>query len=137
MLHNYLLNFPQQQFKVKSNSDEWSLKEILCHLRDVDIEVNIPRLQAIIIEENPTLTGVSTDQWAVERNYSGQDALAAFTSFVEARKKLVSLFASLKASDWSRRANHTFLGPTTLSELAGIMLEHDQQHIFQVHETLK
>ena len=72
-----------------------------------------------------------TDQWAEERQYSKQDPGQALKDFVSARLKLVELLAGLGPSDWDRRANHTYLGPTSLRELVEFMVDHDRLHIEQ------
>ena len=38
-----------------------SLTEIACHLRDVDLEVNLPRVQAVLETDNPFIAGAVTD----------------------------------------------------------------------------
>jgi FMN phosphatase YigB (HAD superfamily) len=114
---------------------EWCLNEILCHLRDVDAEVNLPRLQKMLAEENPFLPGVVSDVWAAERQYSKQDGRRALTDFLETRQALLGLFNGGQAL-WSRPARHAIFGPTTLLELAGFMAGHDRAHIQQVWKTL-
>ena len=47
--------------------DEWSFTEIACHLRDVDQEVNLPRMRKVLLEENAFLPGVVSDPWVEER----------------------------------------------------------------------
>jgi hypothetical protein len=111
--------------------DEWALIEILCHLRDMDAEVNLPRLETLTTTENPFIAGKNTDPWAAERHYIEQDGLAVFHDFVVARMKLVEKLKSLSAADWRRRGRHTIFGPTDLQELVSFMAEHDRTHIQQ------
>jgi len=70
---------------------EWGLVEILCHLRDVDREVNLPRVYKMLNETNPFLPGKNTDAWAVERDYAHQDGIQALQDFIYARQELLSL----------------------------------------------
>jgi hypothetical protein len=116
--------------------DEWSVVEILCHLRDVDNEVNLPRIYKMIQETNPFLTGKDTDPWANERQYICQDGPQALQDFITARLKLLSLLEGLPLADWERPARHSLLGPTHLNELVGIIAEHDRLHVRQVNRTL-
>ena len=48
---------PAQRWNQQSQPPAWSPVEIVCHLRDVDIEVNLPRLQKIITTDNPFIPG--------------------------------------------------------------------------------
>jgi len=117
--------------------DEWSLTEILCHLRDVDQEVNLPRLRKVLAETNPFLPGEDTDRWAEVRQYCFQDGPQALRQLVATRGELVSLLESLAANDWQRPARHAIFGPTRLQELVNIIAAHDRVHMGQVHELLK
>ena len=110
---------------------EWCLAEIICHLRDVDIEVNIPRLQKILLEENPFLAGMDTDRWNIERNYHDQDGPQALARFTSARLNLLAMLDSLHPEGWQRTARHSIFGRTDLGELAGIIAGHDRLHIQQ------
>jgi len=117
--------------------DEWALIEILCHLRDMDVEVNLPRLETLTAAENAFIAGQDTDPWATERHYIEQDGPTVFCDFVAARMKLVEKLKSLSAADWQRRGRHTIFGPTGLQELVGFMAEHDRTHIQQAMALLK
>ncbi len=116
---------------------EWSITEIVCHLRDVDREVHIPRLQTMNAEEEPFLPGVVADDWAIERNYQAQDGPTALRELVEARRELLKLLPPPGDTTWQRRGRHTFFGPTSFLELVCLVLEHDQLHIEQARETLQ
>ena len=137
VLHTLSLAAPLERWAQRPQPAEWSLLEIMCHLRDVDQEVNLPRVDAILGEDNAFITGQSTDEWADERQYSKQDPSQAFADFVGARAKLVSRLSGLAQSEWDRRARHTFLGPTSLRELAEIMVDHDRLHLKQAADAIQ
>ncbi len=125
---------PVQDWNRRPKPDEWSLTEIFCHLRDVDSEVNLPRLQKIVEETNPFLPGMDTDPWAEQRHYISQDCSGALDTFIETRKRVLSLLGHLKSEDWSLPARHAIFGPTQLRELVSIMAGHDRLHIQQVRQ---
>ncbi len=116
---------------------EWSLAEITCHLRDVDAEVNLPRLEKVSRQTNPFLPGVDSDRWAEERNYIQQDGKAALQSFIGERIRLISLLENLSAEDWHRPARHAIFGPSTLQELVGFIVGHDRLHVRQAHAVIQ
>lgn len=117
----------------RPESDEWCQTEILCHLRDVDQEVNLPRLYKVIHEENPFIPGKDTDPWAEQRQYKNQDGIQALHKFTLNRIELIDLLTSLSPQDWERRARHAIFGPTSLRELANIIAAHDRLHIQQLN----
>ncbi len=115
---------------------EWSPTEVLCHLRDVDREVNLKRLQVIKASHNPFISGQDTDRWAVERQYQQQDCLEAISDFLHTRMQLLDLLESLTDTDWERTARHAIFGPTRLFELVHIIASHDRLHVRQVFQAL-
>jgi FMN phosphatase YigB (HAD superfamily) len=116
---------------------EWSLAEIICHLRDVDSEVNLPRLEKVTEQTNPFLPGMDTDRWAEERNYIQQDGRSALRHFTQERIKLLSLLENLPAEDWQRPARHAIFGPTTLQELVDFIVGHDRLHMRQAYGVIR
>jgi FMN phosphatase YigB (HAD superfamily) len=135
-LQNITDNLPRVAWSKRPFPDEWSLTEILCHLRDVELEVNLPRLERLVAEVNPFIAGQDTDRWAEERFYLHQDGQAALGRFAGARKSLLAMLAALAPEDWLRTARHTIFGPTDLKELAGIIAAHDRLHIQQIQSIL-
>ncbi len=117
-------------------ADEWSAAEVICHLRDVDREVHLPRLQSLIGQEEPFMPGVVSDDWVKERDYQAQDPLAALAALHRSRAELLALLPPAGDPIWERRGRHTFFGPTSFWELVCLVLEHDELHVTQVRETL-
>jgi len=114
---------------------EWCLTEIICHLRDMEREVNLPRLRKVLAEQNPFLVGEATDGWVKERRYADQDGPKALAEFTAARKESLGLLDGL-VDEWSRPSRHSIFGPTSLQELVGFIASHDRAHVQQVWETL-
>lgn len=135
-LATILAEIPIQSWKQSPLEGEWCLTEILCHLRDVEKEVNLPRIKNIIQESNPFLTGIDTDAWANERQYIIQDGPLALTEFIQARLEQLKLLSSLSQADLNQPARHAIFGPTKLFELVGINASHDRVHIQQIHQIL-
>ncbi len=121
----------------RPEEDEWSITEIICHLRDVDREVHLARLQSLVREEQPFMPGVVPDSWAIERDYQAQDGPAALAALEVVRGKLLALLPSADSVIWERRGRHTFFGPTSFLELVCLILEHDILHLRQVREVLE
>jgi len=116
--------------------NQWCLTEILCHLRDVDLEVNLRRLDKVLQETDPFLPGVDSDPWADEREYILQDGGLALECYTSARIKLLDMLENLDPEDWQRPARHAIIGPTDMAELVSIIAAHDRLHIQQVHKVL-
>jgi hypothetical protein len=103
--------------------------EIVCHLRDVEGEVTLPRLELFRTQANPFLPAPDTAQWVVERGYSVQSGPAAAEELGRLRLRLLQELDALAPQDWSRPARHALLGPTTLAEVLSTAAEHEIVHL--------
>jgi hypothetical protein len=106
--------------------------QIVCHLRDVDREVNLPRLRIILERDNPFLSSVNTDDWIEQRGYIDEDPQAAVRGFIATRKTVTAALSALTPDQWQRPARHSLLGPTTLVDWIAVLAEHDLRHLADV-----
>ncbi|MGE5221355.1 MAG: DinB family protein [Omnitrophica WOR_2 bacterium] len=128
---------PAQNWIIRPAQEEWCLAEIVCHLRDVEQEVNLPRFEKITQEENPFLPGMDTDPWANTRQYIIQDCMEATEAFTNARIQSLNILDRLSPESWKRTARHSIFGPTELKEIVRINASHDRLHIQQIHQVLR
>jgi FMN phosphatase YigB (HAD superfamily) len=126
-----LKSLPKAQWASRTIPNEWSFTEIICHLRDVDREVNLPRLKKLLHENNPFLPGVDSDPWAEERLYRLQDGEQALRQFSNTRIELLTILEQLTPIDWERVSRHAIFGPTILIELVEFTASHDRNHLAQ------
>jgi FMN phosphatase YigB (HAD superfamily) len=120
----------------RPSPDSWAPVEIICHLRDVELEASLPRFRAILGEQDVFLPAVDPDPWAIERDYLHQSPSEALAAFVKARRSSLALLEALPPEGWSRPARHALLGPTTLAEVASVVAEHDRLHLAQLRAGL-
>jgi len=126
----------QKNLKVRPAADEWSLTEIFCHLRDVECDVNLPRLAMLNREPDPFLAAQDTDLWAEQRDYLHQDGKQALSEFTHARMQALDRIRLLDAPGWDRITRHAIFGQTTVQELFGFVATHDRLHIQQAHRQI-
>ena len=115
---------------------EWSLTEIVCHLRDTELEVNYPRLRMLLELDEPFIPARMTAAWAEERDYNSQDFSQALRDFTMARIETTEFLSGLE-EEWGRKARHAIFGPTNLQELVKFITEHDRLHIRQILSTIE
>lgn len=128
---------PASSWTRRPVATEWALTEILCHLRDTEREVNLPRLHLLLKETEPFIAARNTDAWVDERRYLQQDGEGALQEFVTVRKEMLQILKGLSSIDWQRKARHSIFGPTTLLEMMGFVAEHDRLHIQQIWQLLQ
>jgi FMN phosphatase YigB (HAD superfamily) len=126
-------SLPPEKWTSRPQPGEWSLTEIICHLRDVEREVYQPRLERILNETTPFIQSVNSDPWAEERDYLHQDGARALKDFTVARIQTLDTLAAIQPEDWLKPARHTIFGPTHLQELFDILAGHDRLHLRQAY----
>ena len=127
---------PEAQWSERGDPQEWSPLEILCHLRDTEIEVVLPQQAQVLAEQNPFIVRGDTNQWVVDRAYNASDPVETMLVYMAARQAMVARLQALPATEWQRPARHTVFGPTRLCELAAIAVEHDRAHVAQARATV-
>jgi hypothetical protein len=132
VLDTWCRNLTPGEWQRRSKPDTWSALEVVCHLRDTDHEVHLPRLEKVLMSKNPFIAGIDTDRWAEERKYIQQDGQSARLNFTASRMDALALLEKLSPADWLRSARHAILGPTTLLELVSIIAAHDRLHVQQL-----
>lgn len=122
-----------EELAFRPGEEAFSLREHACHLRDVEREGYLARVQRILAEDTPALEVFDGAAVARERNYPSQDARAAACDFAQARRSVIALLAAANAGELKRPA--TFGGRRiTLEDLVGMMLEHDRGHREEIED---
>ena len=107
---------------------EWSIKEVLCHLRDA-AEVYGLRMQRIATEDNPFLPGYDQEAYARDRKYQEEIVPSVIMVFTEHRLATHTLLRKLPPEAWARTGVHEEAGPMTLEQMAERTVNHELEHL--------
>jgi FMN phosphatase YigB (HAD superfamily) len=123
----------------KPTPNDWSLSELVCHLRDTEREVHQMQIGLFKEKNEPFIPRPDTSVWASQRDYFHEDGALALKEFNDARYKTLMLIKeiAIEPSAWERKARHAIFGPTNFLEVASFIAEHDRLHIQQAWNTLK
>ncbi len=122
------------QLMWKPSPDRFSIRETLWHLRDIDVEAFLPRLQRMLQEERPFLPDVDGARLARERGYNALDISSAVDDLKRGRRTAGKLLQALTAEDLSRGAELEGVGSITLGELLDRWLLHDSEHVVDLEQ---
>ncbi|HEU4386947.1 MAG TPA: DinB family protein [Blastocatellia bacterium] len=117
--------------------NKWSVKEALCHLRDIERELFLSRYQAMLREHEPVLVSIDPDRIALERDYIKQDAQTALAEFTRARADVVRLLESAPVDAWARRGVHRTRGLITIEQTVASQKDHDLNHLFRIKDVVR
>ena len=136
ILTSLLAGIGQQQARAARGGDEnWSVVEVVCHLRDAE-EISLQRMQAMRDQENPQILGYDQEALARERNYRDQELRSALAGFIAFRTKYVSALSALMPEEWERPGQHNEIGRITILAHTIHHACHDAIHCAQVARQL-
>lgn len=110
-------------------SERLTIRQQVCHLRDIEAEGYGARFARTLSEQCPILPSIDTYQLATDRNYDLAPIGIAFSDFVAARQRNVALLSTLAPDDIARTADFEGYGRTTFLGLAHYLASHDSQHL--------
>ncbi len=125
-----------ERFGTPPAAGGWSALEVLCHLRDADVEIFVPRLERMLTETKPAIPDVDMSGWDVARAYRGAAAASVLEAWRDARARLVARLAPLTRADWARVAFHSIRGPYPLADMVRYWADHDLTHRRQMAKSL-
>jgi hypothetical protein len=129
-----IIGLDDQTLSWRPVPNKWSIKEVLCHLRDVERDANYNRLNRMLVEDDPYLPEVDQNRLAADGNYNGQDAAAALAEFRNRRSQTVALLQSTPVETWHRTGVHWRLGRISVEEEVNRQTGHDVKHMIQMKD---
>jgi len=118
--------------------NKWSIKEIMCHLRDMERLAYLARYRKLLSEHNPLLPNVDQDRLAFENDYINQDAKAALDEFKWLRAETIQTLQSAPIESWDRSGVHESDGPMTVEQLVVRQIKgNDLNHLVQMKDIVR
>lgn len=115
----------------RATGDEWSVRQIVCHLADAEC-VGAMRFRQTIAEDNPTIVWYDEKAWAENLPYANRKLSAAVETFRRIRMENYDLLKDLPEGTFARTATHSRFGETTLGGLLKTYAEHAENHVVQL-----
>jgi len=110
-------------------SEMLTIRQQVCHLRDIEADGYLLRFRRLLDEVDPTLESIDTYALVEPRGYDRTNVDRAFAEFSAARTQTLELLAALKPGDLERRGQFEGYGAVTVASLIHYLCSHDQQHL--------
>lgn len=110
-------------------SEALTMRQQICHVRDIEIEGYLVRFDRLLGETAPVLESIDTDALVESRHYDADDIETALRAFEAARRRTIALVAGMAPEDLSRAGTFEGYGPVTVRGLIHYLCSHDQQHL--------
>ncbi|HET9911529.1 MAG TPA: DinB family protein [Anaerolineales bacterium] len=137
-LTNLASGLAPAQFHTAPSAGEWSVNEVLAHLRACDDVWGNYYMMTILAQDHPTIKARNPRTWIKSTDYLEQNFQSSLRAFTKQRKKLTVL-ELLSPMDWAR--TNTLIGAgkplqqTLLSHADGLA-RHERAHLKQIERTL-
>jgi hypothetical protein len=137
-LDDLLKDLDEQTLRWRPIPNKWSVKEIMCHLRDMERLAYLARYRKILTDDNPLLPNVDQDRLAIESDYMNQDAKAALDEFKWLRGETIRTLEAAPVEAWSRSGTHSTDGPMTVEQLVVRQIKgNDLNHLVQMKDIVR
>jgi hypothetical protein len=140
-----LADFPQQLTHVVQTltetqvhfkpANEWSVIENIGHLIDID-ELYVGRVDRILAEERPEFPRFEPDPIVATKGYQQMNGHDVLQQFIATRQATIDGLSTIEPDELDRAGVHAVYGEMTLRRLVEQLVNHDQKHLVQIHETL-
>ena len=114
---------------------EWAPVEIVCHLRDEEVQDFGARVR-VIAERGERFTPIDPEGWAVERRYLEDDGPRALAAFHERRAASLAFLATVSPERLTTALTLGRTGPLSGLDLLAAWVGHDRLHVAQLAATL-
>ncbi len=129
----YVAQLPEEELRRVPAEGEWSTHAILAHLRDVESQVFLKRMQRILDEkEPPQVEDFDQEAWSQE-HYSLKDPVKDIIGdWRKSRKKFIGLLSKTPDKEWIHYAIHPYYGKISIEWLATHDYSHTLEHLHQL-----
>ena len=114
---------------------EWAPVEIVCHLRDEEVEDFGARVR-VVVEGGSAFVRIDPQRWATDRAYIDDSPREALTVLKQTRRDNLAFLALLDAARLTRVVHQPQLGAMSGLDLVAAWVTHDRLHLAQLASTL-
>jgi hypothetical protein len=122
----------EEDLSFRPAPDEFSLRENVLHLRDIDVEGYEVRIVRILSESEPRFPDIDGAALARERNYNAQAVAPALKDFAASRARSIARLRTLDPADLERTGEIIGVRSVTLKLLLEQWRWHDTEHLAEM-----
>lgn len=133
MIRALLAGITQEEAQVKPTPEAWSMLEVTCHLRDVEIEDFREHLDFILHRQSEEYHAIDPQEWITGRKYNEQNFSDMQAKFFAEREASLNWLRGLSEVNWDTTYSSEY-GSVSAGEMFSCWVAHDNLHIRQLVE---
>jgi hypothetical protein len=134
-LESLLAGLDAAGWRARPAPKEWAAVEILCHLRDEEVEDFGARLR-VVVEGGTAFVPIDPEGWAAARRYLEADGPATLAELGRRRAVSVAWLENLAPGRLAAAVEHPHAGRLSGLDLLAAWVAHDRLHLAQLTNTL-
>lgn len=127
---------PEAERTVRRVSGDYTLHQLLAHVRDLEALAFLPRLRRILTEDHPRLEAFPSHHWSLESYQPDEPMADVLAHFTRAREEALSILRPLPAEGWGRTGFHPPSGPRTAQWWAEWIYTHAREHLDEIRRAV-
>ena len=135
ILENLLAGLDAAGWRARPAPKEWAPVEIVCHLRDEEVEDFGARLR-VVVEGGTAFAPIDPERWAAERRYLEEDGPAMLAELIRRRAASLAWLANVAPGRLARAVETRSAGQLSGLDLLAAWVAHDRLHLAQLTSTL-
>lgn len=130
-LREEVTGLSEAQLRFRPGDGQWSLKEVIGHVRDF-AEIDHDRLVRMITQERPVLVGYDQEDLAREHNHQEANLETVLAELASVRQQTVHVVTELVDANWARTGRHLERGTFSIRQHVDHIVEHEALHLEHV-----
>lgn len=122
----------EEDLSFKPSPNEFSLRENVLYLRDIDVEGYEVRIVRMLSESGPSFPDLDGARLARERNYNVQPVAPALEDFAASRARSIERVRVASPADFKRIGELVGVRHFTLQMLLEHWTRHDSEHLAEM-----
>ena len=127
---------PEAERTVRRVSGDYTLHQLLAHVRDLEALAFLPRLRRILTEDSPRLEAFPSHHWSLESYQPDEPMTGILADFARAREAALALLRPLPSEGWGRTGFHPPSGPRTAQWWAERIYTHAREHLDEMRRAV-
>jgi uncharacterized damage-inducible protein DinB len=125
----------EHRLRQRPGSDEWSVAEILGHVRAADA-IWSWRILLTTVHDGAAVPDVDERALQIVMESGGSTLTEQATTFALGRAELVGALRHLSEESWAHTCRHERHGVLTMADLVAGLADHEREHIVQLRSVL-
>lgn len=125
----------ESELEARERPEEWSVRQIVHHLADVEVG-DAMRLRQMLAHESPLIVAYDEGLFAAGLHYE-RPIETSVATFFALRASNGAILEQIGEQDWSRAGRHEEHDLYTVEILVGRSVAHDRLHVAQIKGALQ